>query len=267
MIETGPVFIIDFTVVTLGAFTACMILEMLLPARDGVISVSRWLNNTGLALVTYACNHLFGTFVAAFILYRFEPGPFPGLANTPLWLDISLTFLALELVRYGTHVAMHKLPVLWRFHAVHHADNAVDVSTSFRHHPIEALISAMPLTAVIWLLGGAPVVLILYRAWDLIMTVITHTNVDVPIRLERWLRYLTVTPAYHRTHHLAEKRCTDSNYGACIPWFDYIFSTYQPTTEAQQKFSKIGLDTHTAHEQRLDGMLCAPLRERKKDRG
>ena len=188
MIEAGPRFFIDFTVVTLGALTACMILEMLLPARDGALSVARWLNNTGLALITYACNHLAGTLAAVAILYMSEAKPFPGLANVPLWLDVSATVLALELARYGTHVAMHKLPLLWRFHAVHHTDSAVDVSTSFRHHPIEALIAAVPLTAVVWLLGGAPEVLILYRAWDLIMTVMTHSNVEVPIRLERWLQ-------------------------------------------------------------------------------
>lgn len=262
MIETGSSFFVDFTVVTLAAFTVGMILEMLIPARDGVVSVSRWLNNTGLALITYACNHFLGTFVAVFVIYRFEPISFTGLANVPLWLDVCIVFFVLELVRYGIHVAMHKLPVLWRFHAVHHSDSAVDVSTSFRHHPIEAVFSAVPITAVIWLLGGALESLILYRAWDLIMTVMTHTNVNVPMRLERWLRRLVVTPAFHRTRHFAERRCTDSNYGASVPWFDYLFSTYQPTSAAQQKSAKMGLDTHTSNEQRLDGMLRAPFMER-----
>ncbi len=265
MIEAGPRFFIDFTAVTLAALTAGMILEMLLPARDGAISAARWLNNTGLALITYACNHLVGTVAAVSILYMSEARPFSGLANVPLWLDVSATVLALELTRYGTHVAMHKLPLLWRFHAVHHTDSAVDVSTSFRHHPIEALIAALPLTAVVWLLGGAPEAFILYRAWDLIMTVMTHSNVEVPIRLERWLSYLVVTPAFHRTHHLAEQRYTDSNYSACLPWFDYLFSTYQSVPLEQQKLAKIGLDTHTPNEQRLDGMLCAPFVERLKD--
>ncbi len=58
MIETGPGFLVDFTAVTLVAFTAGMIMEMLAPARKGVISFSRWLNNFGLALLTYLCNHL-----------------------------------------------------------------------------------------------------------------------------------------------------------------------------------------------------------------
>jgi sterol desaturase/sphingolipid hydroxylase (fatty acid hydroxylase superfamily) len=262
MIEAGSRFFVDFTAVTLGAFTAGMIMEMLAPAREGVISFSRWLNNYGLALLTYLCNHLFGTFLAVFVLYNLDSRPFPGLANLPLWLDVSVAFLALELTRYGIHVAMHRFPILWRFHAVHHTDSEVDVSTAFRHHPIEGILSAIPIFAVVWLLASAPEALILYRAWDLVMAVLTHTNVDISPRLERWLRYIVVTPAFHRTHHLAEKRFTDSNYSASVPWFDYIFSTYQPTTVEQQKSARIGLETHTANEQRVDGMLCAPFMKR-----
>lgn len=187
----------------------------------------------------------------------FDSRPFPGLANLPLWLDVSVAFLALELTRYGIHVAMHKIPILWRFHAVHHTDSEVDISTSFRHHPIEEILSAAPAFAVVWLLASAPEALILYRAWDLVTTVLTYTNVNISPRLERWLRHILVTPAFHRTHHLADKRFTDSNYSASLPWFDYISSTYQPTTVEQQKFARIGLETHTANEQRLDGMLWA----------
>lgn len=261
MIEAGPSFFIDVTLVTLAALTVGMLLEVLFPVRDGAISVLRWFNNAGLALVTYVCSHLFGTFVAVFVLHSAELGAVLNLNMWPLWLDLSILFLALELTRYGTHVAMHKVPVLWRFHAVHHADSAVDISTSFRHHPIEAIISTGPLTAVIWLLGSAPEALILYRALDLIMAVLTHTNVNVPVCLERWLRCIVVTPAFHRSHHFAEKRFTDSNYGASVPWFDYLFSTYQPATLEQQKYVSIGLDTHTANEQRIDGMLFAPFAE------
>ena len=267
MIETGPSFLIDITAVTLAAFTAGMILEMLAPAREAVISFSRWLNNYGLALLTYLCNHLFGTFFVVFVLHNLDSRPFPGLANLPLWVDVSIVFVTLEATRYGIHVAMHKIPILWRFHAVHHTDSEVDVSTAFRHHPVEWLLSAIPSFPVVWLLASAPEALILYRACDLVMTVLTHTNVYISPRLERWLRFIVVTPAFHRTHHLADKRFTDSNYSASLPWFDYIFSTYQPTTVEQKKCARIGLDTHTANEQRVDGMLCAPFMKHVEDPG
>ncbi|MFT4520236.1 MAG: sterol desaturase/sphingolipid hydroxylase (fatty acid hydroxylase superfamily) [Halioglobus sp.] len=259
MIEAGPSFYIDFTLVTLGVFIVGMILEMLLPLRDTVISVSRWFNNAALAILTYVCSHLFGTFVAVAILSDLPSGTGYSLASLPLWLDFAVVFLVLELARYGIHVAMHKIPLLWRLHAVHHTDSTIDVSTAFRHHPIEAVFSAAPIIPIIWLLDSAPEALIIYRALDLTMAVLTHTNVDVNERLQRALRSIVITPAFHRTHHFAEKRFTDSNYGAMTPWFDYLFKTYQPTTSEQQKQAKLGLDSHTINEQRIDGMLIAPF--------
>ncbi|MFT6891908.1 MAG: sterol desaturase/sphingolipid hydroxylase (fatty acid hydroxylase superfamily) [Halioglobus sp.] len=261
MIEVGPSFYIDFTLVTLGAFIAGMILEMLLPLRDSVVSVSRWFNNAALAIITYACSHLFGTFVAVAILSRLPSGTGYSLASLPLWLDFTVVFLVLGLARYSIHVAMHKIPLLWRFHAVHHTDSTIDVFTAFRHHPLEDILSTAPIIAILWLLGSSPEALIIYRALDLIMAVLTHTNVDVNERLERWLRYIVITPAFHRTHHFAEQRFTDSNYGALTPWFDYLFNTYQPTTSQQQKQAKLGLDSHTINEKRIDGMLIAPFVE------
>ncbi|WP_279252468.1 sterol desaturase family protein [Candidatus Seongchinamella marina] len=213
-------------------------------------------------MITYSVNHIFATSFAVYVIHRFEPRDYLGLAEATLLLNLLVTFLALEIARYGIHVVMHKIPVLWRFHAVHHSDNEVDVSTSFRHHPIEVMLNAIPVTALVWLVASSPEALILYRAWDLIMTVFTHTNVKIPLGLERWLRYLVVTPAFHRTHHFSEKHYTDSNYSATVPWLDYLFSTYQRTSVEQQSFSKLGLDMHTVNEQRLDGMILAPVLER-----
>jgi sterol desaturase/sphingolipid hydroxylase (fatty acid hydroxylase superfamily) len=262
MIEAGSPFAIDFVAVVLGALVVGMVAEMFWPARDNQVSALRWLNNGVLALITYASIHLLGTALALYILHEFEPRNTFALAGGPLWLDLALTFIALEAVRYSLHIAMHKVPILWRFHSVHHSDSEVDIATSFRHHPIEGLINAIPVTVLVWVLASAPEVLLIYRAWDLLMAVFTHCNVRVPFRVEHWLRWLVVTPTFHRTHHLAEKRFTDSNYSSTIPWLDYLFSTYQPTTPEQQEKSIIGLDTHTPHEQRIDGMLLAPFLER-----
>ncbi|RLQ21874.1 sterol desaturase family protein [Seongchinamella sediminis] len=259
MIEAAPTPLIDTTLVTLAALTLGMVLEMFRPLRTSVVDLRRWLNNGGLALLTYLSNHLLGTLIAGALVYRVGPISSLGLSAQPLWLQLAVTFILFELARYAIHVAMHKVPLLWRIHAVHHADNEMDISTAFRHHPIEGALSALPLAGLVLLLSAAPAALLAYRACDLVMAVLTHTNVAVPRRLEGLLRFLLVTPAFHRTHHMAEQRFTDSNYGLSVPWFDYLFGTYQQTTEAQQQQAAIGLDTHTANEQRLDGMLIAPF--------
>ncbi|MFT6287859.1 MAG: sterol desaturase/sphingolipid hydroxylase (fatty acid hydroxylase superfamily) [Alcanivorax sp.] len=259
MIETAPNFHLDLIAITLLALVVGMLLEMVRPARDIPVSLTRWLNNGSLALIAYAINYVFATLIGLYILYRFESPDLLGLSSAPLWLNLLVTFLVVEGARYSIHVAVHKVDWLWRFHSVHHSDAEVDLSTSFRHHPVKGMLNAIPMTALIWLIASGPQALILYRAWDLVSTVLTHTNVDIPHKIERWLRFAMVTPAFHRTHHFAEKRFTDSNYSATIPWFDYLFSTYQPTTVERQTSAKIGLDTHTVNEQRLDGMILAPF--------
>jgi len=262
VIETGPSLQIDLTVVLLAAFTAGLVLEMIRPAREPASIASRWSNNAGLSLFTYVCDHFLGTFFAAYVVYHFSPNYGMGLDSLPLWLEVVIVFLVLEFARYALHVAMHKIPLLWRLHAVHHADNEIDISTSFRHHPFESAVGAVPLGLIVLLLSGSAEALLLYRAFDLVLTVVSHANTELPRPLERGLRYLLVTPAFHRTHHMAERRFTDSNYGTILPWFDYLFGTYQGTTLEQQRQQQIGLDTHTAHEQRIDGMLLAPFRRR-----
>lgn len=265
LIETGSHFSIDLTVVTLIAFVVGMMLEIARPARHSTALFTRWMNNGSLALLTYLSNYLLFTVIATAVLYRIPPADYAGLSALPLWAQAGAVFLAIEFTRYLVHLAMHRVLLLWRFHAVHHADSEVDISTSFRHHPLEAALSGIPLTALVALLAAAPEVFIAYRAFDLVVTVMTHTNVDIPERLDRWLRYLVVTPAFHRTHHMARRRFTDSNYGASFPWFDYLFGTHEVTTSEQQRSEQLGLDTHTRNEQRLDGMLYAPFVPRRAD--
>lgn len=262
MIEATPAFTINLTIVTLCAFTVGMVLEMFSPVRKNTVTIGRWLNNGGLGLLSYVCNHLLGTLLGAVVLVRFGYSG-SGMGALPLWANVILVFVLVEFMRWAVHVAMHKVPLLWRLHAVHHADKEIDISTSFRHHPLEAALTAIPMTLLVLLLSAPPEALVLYRACDLVMTVIAHTNTRLPQRLERWLAYLVVTPAFHRTHHMAERRHTDSNYGMIIPWFDYLFSTYQPMSQQKQESAVIGLDKHTVNEQRLDGMIIAPFVKRR----
>ncbi|HSE94453.1 MAG TPA: sterol desaturase family protein [Methylomirabilota bacterium] len=69
---------------------------------------------------------------------------------------LATAIIARSLVSYAVHVAMHKVPVLWRVHRVHHTDTAVDVSTTVRFHPLEFLIQLGPTALALLLLGLPP---------------------------------------------------------------------------------------------------------------
>lgn len=135
-------------------------------------------------------------------------------------------FLVRSFTSWATHLAMHKIPFLWRFHRVHHSDTFLDISTTVRFHPIEFLIN-LPITlTAIAIFGISPVTLMLYEVFDAGMNVFTHANVRLPKWLDRTLRFLIVTPDMHRVHHSSYHRETDSNYGATLSIWDHVFRTH-----------------------------------------
>jgi sterol desaturase/sphingolipid hydroxylase (fatty acid hydroxylase superfamily) len=120
---------------------------------------------------------------------------------------------------------MHKVPLLWRVHRVHHTDVELDVSTTVRFHPLEfpiGLVIGLPLVAALGLRGW---VLLAYEILDAAVTVFSHGNVALPAWLERVLRYVLVTPSLHRIHHSVDPEESDSNFGAVFPIWDVVFGT------------------------------------------
>jgi len=156
-------------------------------------------------------------------------------------LVLVLGFLLRSFVSWMTHLAMHKVPLLWRVHRVHHTDTFLDVSTTVRFHPIEFLISTPILIAVIVASGISPVVLMLYEVFDAAMAVFTHSNIRLPRSVDRALRLVLVTPDMHRVHHSSSQPETDSNYGATLSIWDYLFRTYRDKSPEELGTMQLGL--------------------------
>src|SRR5207247_381128 len=110
-------------------------------------------------------------------------------------------FLLLDLLQYAVHRCQHAVPFLWRFHALHHSDPDVDVTTSVRHHPVEYLIAA----AIYWLTALAldiPAIVLMSHAVAVFAAAsITHGNIRLPLMLERWLQPVVITLDLHLIHH------------------------------------------------------------------
>jgi sterol desaturase/sphingolipid hydroxylase (fatty acid hydroxylase superfamily) len=150
-----------------------------------------------------------------------------NLVGWPWWLEAALALVLLDLAIYGQHVAMHKVPLLWRLHRVHHADHDMDVTTAVRFHPVEILISALYKVTLVIALGIDPVMVVVYEAMLSTMAVYTHANLRHAPLLERALRLVIVTPDMHRVHHSQRRLETDSNYGNALSLWDRIFGTYR----------------------------------------
>ena len=159
----------------------------------------------------------------------------------PAWpiADAGLSFvvgiLLLDLMRYAVHRCKHAAPFLWRFHALHHSDPDVDVTTSVRQHPVDYLLGPLvPWTAVIVL--GIPAAVWLTYGFALFATeAIQHGNIRLPERLDRWLQQVLVTVDMHRIHHSIVFDQANSNYGAVLSIWDRLFGTHTRVTPAEHE--------------------------------
>jgi sterol desaturase/sphingolipid hydroxylase (fatty acid hydroxylase superfamily) len=157
--------------------------------------------------------------------------------------------------------AMHNVPVLWRVHRVHHTDTHMDISTTVRFHPIEFLIAAPVVVALVVGLGLPPEVVILYELFDTAMAVFSHANVKLPKGLERALRAVLVTPNLHRIHHSTRAPETNSNYGATLSIWDRLFGTFRAKDEAALALQPLGLaETQDARATSFLYLVTLPFR-------
>ena len=252
--------------VTAMSLIVTMAAEMLWPRRTTSTPVAwRWSNNLALALLTWYVSRTAGLAIVL-ALARWTQLEQVGLFqqfDAGFWLPLLTLTTVLQFCTYLVHVASHHIPWLWRLHAVHHSDVDVDISTSYRHHPLEPLVSLPLLTPLVLALGISPAVALTHQAIIIFLTIFSHANTRLPQGLDRILRLVVVTPDFHRVHHSSEQRYTNSNYGNQVPWFDYLFGTAKQRSFEQQEHFPLGLEYDREPEAtRLDRMLLSPFTSR-----
>lgn len=148
-------------------------------------------------------------------------GLFPEL-GLPFWVQFLLGFLWMDATFYYWHRLNHVHPLLWRFHNVHHVDPDLDVTTSFRFHFGETLYSTLFRILQVALAGITPLTYLVYEIFFNLATMFHHSNVAVPVELERRLNKVVVTPRMHGIHHSVVGRETNSNYSVIFSWWDRL---------------------------------------------
>ncbi|TAL85924.1 MAG: sterol desaturase family protein [Rhodanobacter sp.] len=183
------------------------------------------------------------------------------------WLQVPalpaaiIAFVALDLVIYGQHRLMHVVDVLWRLHRVHHTDLALDVTSGVRFHPLEILLSMLVKIAAVILIGASPVVVVVFEIVLSSFSLMTHTNLRLPVWMDAALRWVFVTPDMHRIHHSVLREEHDSNYGFHVSWWDRLFGSYRIAPRQPQETMPIGLDVfRDTKAQRLQDLLIQPAK-------
>lgn len=147
------------------------------------------------------------------------------LFDAPASIKAMISFLLLDYSNYIWHILLHKLPILWRFHIVHHTDLDLDISTAFRFHFGEMIGSVFFRGAAILLIGASPIMVLIYEIVFEAATQFHHSNWKLPFLLEKVLNYFIVTPRMHGIHHSMIRKETDSNYSVIFSFWDRIHKT------------------------------------------
>ena len=238
--------------------------EGILPLRPATQSLGiRWGGNFGLGILSAVTVFLvFPIAGLAFSIVVVERGMglIPSL-DISAWLAVPLGVLAIDLGRWGHHYLLHHVPFLWRFHRVHHADHDYDFTVGLRFHPVEALFTTFFIFFVIALIGPPPVAVVLADIFAAVSGLIAHANSQTPEWVERYVRFVFVTPGMHRIHHSILREEHDSNYASVFSFWDRVLRTYVAAPSMGQLGMTVGLvEFRDPRCLRLGWMLMAPFR-------
>jgi len=254
-------------IVKLAAFFGIFFLmatwEQLAPCRILTIPKKlRWTHNLGLVLLNGIVLRLVFPAGAVGVAIFVQQQDW-GLLNyyqIPLSAAVAISVVAMDFIIYLQHVMMHAVPVLWRVHRVHHADLDYDLTTGIRFHPIEIILSMLIKAAAILLLGPPVLAVVLFEVLLNAAAMFNHSNVQLPGRLDRVLRWFLVTPDMHRVHHSISADEANSNFGFNLSWWDRLSGTYRIQPRGGHQGMEIGISGYRDPRQveRLPGMLTLP---------
>ena len=208
--------------------TTLFVAERSIPLRSSTRALlGRLLVNAAISALAFAAAMLLVRPAALSAVTWASERPF-GLIHVmpmPVALQFVIALLLMDLAFYWWHVANHRIPFLWRFHNVHHIDPDLDVSTAFRFHVGEVAMSTAFRVIQVSAIGLSAWMFAVYEIVFQANTLFHHSNVRLPIRIERLLNLVIVTPRMHGIHHSQVRDETNSNYSVVFSWWDRLHRT------------------------------------------
>lgn len=211
-----------------GVFALQFLFEHIFPQRK---IINDWKNeriNLFIGLLNLLLSLLPATFFVRSIQFFEAKGwGLLHLITLPVWLNLLLTILLVDLWMYVWHRANHRLPFLWRFHRFHHKDTKMNSTTAVRFHIVELYLSYPAKAAVCLLFGVSYVPLLVYETLFFTFVVIHHSNIAISEKADNRYRTFFASPGMHRIHHSAHIEDTNSNYGSLFSFWDRLFGSWR----------------------------------------
>ena len=254
--------------VFLGLFITLALAEALLPRRLRTQTrLRRWTTNWAISFLNTGTLQVLALAVpllavgAALDANAQGWGLFNVIA-LPLWLEVIFAILIFDLAIWAQHLITHKVPLLWRFHRMHHADRDFDVTTAIRFHPVEIAFSMLLKIGLVYLIGPAAVAIVIFEVLLNGTAMFNHSNLKLPLGVDRFVRQILVTPDMHRVHHSIHRHEHDSNYGFALSIWDRIFGTYIAQPEKGHEDMVIGLEWQDESPSKIGWSLLLPFRSK-----
>ena len=157
------------------------------------------------------------------------------ISRLPWILQFFLAVVVADVAEYFVHLAFHKVPFLWRFHAIHHSSKALDWIAGSRSHFVDdTLVRGLVLAPL--MLGFSQTIILWYLVFVTLHATWVHCNFAPNAK---WLEKFLIMPRYHHWHHTSQKEGIDKNFAIHFPWIDRIFGTYYYPDEWPERY---GLD-------------------------
>ena len=182
----------------------------------------------------------------------------PYITRQQEWIQIIIGVVVVDFLFWFQHVLQHKIPVLWQFHAVHHAQRSINLFTSFRYHIVEYIVRNTLVTLPLMMLSINTANIAFFVVFQDWFARFYHSNIKTNLGL---LRYLLVTPQSHRIHHSIESKHRDRNFGSIFSVWDYLFRTQY---RGYEEYPQTGIDDHSfPHEEtaKLHRLVLTPLKQ------
>jgi sterol desaturase/sphingolipid hydroxylase (fatty acid hydroxylase superfamily) len=248
--------------VILGLFATVVAAELVRPLRMRSGSTSRrWIGNLSLCVLS---NGIFvlptvTAFAAAFVSRSEQKSPL-DMFGLPSTMRLVVAIIGLDALAYAQHRLLHRFDILWRFHAVHHSDPEVDATTTFRHHPVEAIFNGALIGGVVLAIGFSPAEIAAYTWVSFVVELVAHANLALPSWFGAIFGRLIVTPEFHRLHHSRAKAEANTNFGQAFSIWDTLFGTARDRSPEDSRRLEFGLDEFRSQKFHLPHyLLTQPL--------
>ncbi|QDG34703.1 sterol desaturase family protein [Alteromonas mediterranea] len=249
--------------VFLGIFVCMALLEARYPARKAVLDrKTRWVGNLSMvalgALISrvllpatlvgvsvWAQQEGFGLF-NVMLGYAQSGSSLTGISDdvessgVVFAAIVTLSVILLDMIIYWQHRLFHTVPLLWRFHKMHHADSHVDTTTGLRFHPVEIGISLGVKAAAVALLGIPAVAIVIFEVALNGFALFNHANIRLSQKWDDKVGRVLITQRLHRIHHSQAKAESNSNYGFSVSWWDRLFNSFTPRAQYSDETLPIG---------------------------